>query len=170
VSVPILCIRFFVFDPGLTRLGCFHNYFDIVNKNYQYTLLPAKSRRVITITIQRGTTRVELLHRRDIPNYRIKIQPNKNNVGVMDSLQPLRSLFSQDQWKDLIKKLFHNQAAEFDDLIDELESVQSWQQALKKVDQEFKKHHIDLYDRYAVVFRNILYARYFPDDSRIKIK
>ena len=88
----------------------------------------------------------------------------------MDSLQPLRSLFSQDQWKDLIKKLFHNQAAEFDDLIDELESVQSWQQALKKVDQEFKKHHIDLYDRYAVVFRNILYARYFPDDSRIKIK
>ena len=88
----------------------------------------------------------------------------------MDSLQPLRSLFSLDRRQDLIKKLFHNQAAEFDKLIDELESVQSWQQALKKVDQEFKKHHIDLHDRNAVVFTNILYVRYFPDDSQIKIK
>ncbi len=88
----------------------------------------------------------------------------------MHRLQPLRSLFTQNRRQDLIKKLFHNQETEFDKLIDELESVQNWQQALKKVDQEFKKHQINLHDRNAVLFTNILYVRYFPDDSRIKIK
>lgn len=113
---------------------------------------------------------VELLHRRDLLNYRIKIQPNKNSINVIDRLPPLRPLFTQDRRQDLIKKLFHNQEAEFDKLINELESVQNWQQALKNIDQEFKKLHINLHDRNAALFTNILYVRYFPDDSQIKIK
>lgn len=113
---------------------------------------------------------VELLHRRDYTNYRIKTQPSKNSVKVTDKLQSLRSLFTKDRRQDLIKKLFHNKETEFDQLIDELESVPNWQQALKKVDHEFKKHNINLHDRNAALFTNILYARYFPEDNHIKIK
>ncbi len=113
---------------------------------------------------------VELSHRKDIPNFTIKIHPPKNGEKATKKLQPLRSLFTPNKRKELIKKLYHKNEAEFDNLINELESVHDWQQALKKVDQHFKKFNINLHDRNAVTFTDILYSRYFPEESQIKIK
>lgn len=113
---------------------------------------------------------VELSYRRDIPNYKVTIHASKKEATVANKLLPLRLLFTPDKRRTLIKKLFHNDETEFDNLIDELEPVQEWQQALKKVDHEFKKSNINLHDRNAAMFTDILYARYFPDDNQIKIK
>ena len=112
----------------------------------------------------------KILHLRDTPNYTIKVQSYNDDKNENQKLQPLRSLFTPKKQQKLIKKLFHKNEAEFDNLIDELEPVQDWPQALKKVDQKFKKYNTNLHDRNAVIFTDILYSRYFPDDKQIKIK
>ena len=112
---------------------------------------------------------VELRSRRVDGGYNKIIDLNKKSNPPQQKLLPLKSLIDPHRRKELIKKLFKNNESEFEELVHELEPIQEWQEALQKVEQELKHRNIHLQERKAVLFTNILYHRYFPEDDQIKI-
>lgn len=106
---------------------------------------------------------VEILHRRAESYYNKTIKIKNNGAKIQQNLLPLNSLFNQKQKKAIIKKIFGNNHAEFEQFVQKLESIKDWTAALKWVEQELNKREIYLHNPAAVLFTNILFSRYFPE-------
>lgn len=108
---------------------------------------------------------VELLHRHNFNSYNKKIKINNKVDKPGRQLSSLKSLIQPRQKKEIIKKIFGNNEKEYQNLIDELEPIKNWTEALKRVERELNKRNIYLHEPDAILFTNILYFRYFPEDD-----
>lgn len=113
---------------------------------------------------------VELLHNRRDFSYNKTITLHRKEDRILKSLPSLKSIITPKQKKQIIKKIFNNDEKEFNNLIEELESVTNWADALTKIETEFSKRDIYLHGPHAVLFTDILYARYFSQDDQIQNK
>ena len=78
-------------------------------------------------------------------------------------------MIKPNQRNEIIRTIFKANRNEFDRLIDELETVQDWRTALKKVEEKCRKYGFYLYDREVLLFTDILYNRYFPEEDQVQI-
>lgn len=108
---------------------------------------------------------VELLHRHNYHGYNKKIKINNKVEKLEKQLSSLKSLIQPKQKKEIIKKIFGNSEQEYQNLIDELEPVKNWTEALKRVERALNKRNISLHEADAIFFTNILYFRYFPEED-----
>jgi len=108
---------------------------------------------------------VELPHRHNYHSYNKKIKINNKVDKPEKRLSSLKSFIKPSQKKEIIKKIFGNNEQEYQNLIDELEPVKNWTEALKRVERELNKRNIYLHEPDAILFTNILYFRYFPDED-----
>lgn len=109
---------------------------------------------------------VELLSRYKYQGYNKEIKINNKADKLEKQLSSLRSLIQPKQKKEIIKKIFGNSEQEYQNLIDELEPVKNWTEALKRVERALNKRNIPLHEADAIFFTNILYFRYFPDENK----
>jgi hypothetical protein len=109
---------------------------------------------------------VELPHRYEYYSYDKKIKSNKKVDKPEKQLSSLKSLIQSRQKKEIVKKIFGNNEKEFEKLIDELEPIKNWTDAFKRVERELNKRNIYLHEPDAILFTNILYFRYFPDEDQ----
>ena len=108
---------------------------------------------------------VEPLHRHKYQGDKKEIKINNKADKVEKQLSSLKSLIQPRQKKEIIKRIFGNNDQAYQNLIDELESVKNWTEALKRVEKELNKRNISLHEADAILFTNILYFRYFPEDN-----
>jgi seryl-tRNA synthetase len=106
---------------------------------------------------------VKILHRHSEADYNKTIKIKTDGTKIQKNLLPLNSLINQKQKKVIIKKIFGNSHAEFEQFVQELEAITEWTAALKRVEAELNKREISLHNPHAVLFTNILFARYFPE-------
>lgn len=120
------------------------------------------------VEIHQGETSMfEIFHRyKDCgPNRIITIHNSGTKKNV--KLPPLKSLITAKQRREIIKKLFEGNEAEFESLINELESVTEWRAALERTEKALNKREIYLHDPEAILLTDILYSRYFPENEPI---
>jgi len=110
---------------------------------------------------------VKILHRHSEAYYNKTIKIKNNGTKIQKNLLPLNSLFDQKQRKAIIKKLFRNNHAEFEQFVQELEAIKDWPEALKRVEGELSKREISLHNPDAVLFTDILFSRYFPEAGSV---
>lgn len=108
---------------------------------------------------------VKILHRHSESYYNKTIKIKNHGVNIQKNLPPLNSLFNQKQQKTITKKIFRNNHAEFEQFVQELETIKDWTEALKRVEAELSRREIYLHNPAAVLFTNILFSRYFPEDG-----
>ena len=113
---------------------------------------------------------VELLHNRRDFSYNKIITLHRKEDRILKSLPSLKSIITTKQRKQIIKKIFNSNEREFNSFIEELEAIPNWPDALTKVQSEFGKRDIYLHGPHAVLFTDILYARYFSQDNQIQNK
>jgi len=63
----------------------------------------------------------------------------------------------------IIKKVFAGNTDDYDYFIEQLEKIDSWEDAYKYIDNEFSKRNININDnRLAVAFTDIVFKKYYP--------
>lgn len=66
-----------------------------------------------------------------------------------------------------IKKLFDKNDEAFWNLINILERTKTWREALRLIETELGERHVDVYCQQAILFTNLIYRRYFPEDEEV---
>jgi hypothetical protein len=99
------------------------------------------------------------------------IQPLEkyNDAKTMRKLDPLESLLNPRTIKLINSKVFKGNESEFKQFIRDLESYRSWQESLKKIEDELSRRRVKQNDQGAVMLTNIVYRRYYPHDEGVKI-
>ncbi|MFZ5515000.1 MAG: hypothetical protein ACOY90_00070 [Candidatus Zhuqueibacterota bacterium] len=95
------------------------------------------------------------------------IRLNSANDRKKVPLAPIKLCISNQQKKKIIKSLFGNNEKEYEDCIAELQGISEWKNALAQVEKTLARRNIELHAPAAVVFTDILYARYFPEKEPI---
>lgn len=96
-----------------------------------------------------------------------KIKIKKPDTGLNGNLRPVQHLVDLKMKKNFVKKFFQNNVLEFENFIQSLEAVRTWPEALTKVNKEFENRQVDRHSREAVLFTDMLYKRYYPDDNQV---
>jgi hypothetical protein len=79
-------------------------------------------------------------------------------------LPSMMEMISPEQQKRFVKKLFGGEAASYDRLLAQLDSISSWKEAHRFLADYFQQHGINPYHDEAVRFSDLVYRRYFPQD------
>jgi len=97
--------------------------------------------------------------------------PDKINDQVISTRQlvSLDSLLNPRTTKLINSKVFKGNEAEFKKFIQDLESFRSWQDSLKKIEDELNRRKVKYNDQGAVMLTNVVYRRYFPNDDGVII-
>lgn len=96
-----------------------------------------------------------------------KIRIKKLDADSNRNLIPVRHLLNLKEKKEFVKKLFQNNPSEFENFIQSLENIKNWREAMKRVIKEFDNRQIDRHSHAAVLFTDMLYKRYYPDDDQV---
>ncbi len=80
------------------------------------------------------------------------------------NLSSLQSMIGPEQRNEFIKKMFKGNESSYNALIQDLEIIDSWGDALKRVEVECDRQKLYLHDQKVISFTDILYRRYYPEE------
>ena len=82
-------------------------------------------------------------------------------------LEDLHGMIKGRIRKKIIKKLFKKKEDEFVSFVDQLNSLSTWKDASRVIDDEFYERGINPYSKEAIAFSDIIYTRFFPKDKYV---
>lgn len=82
-------------------------------------------------------------------------------------LDDLNSIIGRRSKRRFVKKLFKKKEKEYNDFVDRINSIQSWKDASKLIDEEFYNREINPYSKEAIAISDIIYLRFFPKDKYV---
>ncbi|MCI0516026.1 hypothetical protein L0128_22675 [candidate division KSB1 bacterium] len=112
---------------------------------------------------------VLLRYRREIRDYDVQTTTGAKKPKNFKTLPALNSLFRPEKRKVIIKKVFQEDETAFEKILDELDLISNWQEALQRLEDIFIEREIYVYDKVAMILSDIVYHRYYPDDQEIKL-
>jgi len=95
---------------------------------------------------------------------------NRQNLESKKVLPPIDSFLNDQQRSLVIRKIFKNRKGDYLDFLKELEFMNSWNEALNKLDSEMNNRKIYSGSHAAVLLSNIVYRHYYPNDVNIVIE
>jgi len=81
-------------------------------------------------------------------------------------IRDLEGLFSEDDRKRVVRKVFHKDEGQFRSAVASLNAMQSWKQASVFIDEIFIANGVDPYCAEAVRFSDLAYQHFFPASTK----
>ncbi len=88
-------------------------------------------------------------------------------ISSDNPLEDLNELITGRLRRKTIKKLFKKKEDEFLDFIGRLNSLATWKDASRVIDDEFYERGINPYSKEAIAFSDVIYIRFFPKDKYV---
>lgn len=107
--------------------------------------------------------------------HQIKTQVQENLQQVVDkpkedkseiNLEPIENFIDEEDRKKIIKKIFKKNEQDYLDAISEINKMTSWKDASKYIDEIYILNEVDLYSPEAIIFTDIAYKRFYPDNKK----
>jgi hypothetical protein len=83
----------------------------------------------------------------------------------VEKLPSVTEMISPEQERRFLKKLFSGDAAGYRQMLAQLEVFSNWAEAHHFLEDYFQRHGINPYNDEAVRFSDLVYRRYFPEDT-----
>ncbi len=85
--------------------------------------------------------------------------------GLESKPSGLKNLIDERTEKVFIKKLFEGDATSYEKLLEKLDEAESWRVAKILIDNELFKRDVDPFSREAIKLVDLIYSRYYPEES-----
>lgn len=99
----------------------------------------------------------------DDQNFATDLSPR--NSRSVEKLPSVTEMISPEQQKRFVRKLFGGNDAGYHQLLVQLEAASNWAEARRLLEDYFQQHAINPYRDEAVTFSDLIYRRYFPQDT-----
>lgn len=89
-----------------------------------------------------------------------------NESNLDEERKKIRRLFKKDEIEAINKKVFKFNRQEMFDTFDELEKMETWDEATEHLKMLFMKNNVDMYDSKVILFVNVLEGYFNNKESR----
>ena len=101
----------------------------------------------------------------DDQNFRIDFSASP--VRRADELPSVAGMISPEQQKRFLKKVFGGDGTGYRQLLAQIDTISTWAEAHRYLEDYFQQHGINPYHDEAVRFSDAVYRRYFPQDNYV---
>ena len=108
-----------------------------------------------------------MLQRKTEDDQNFTIDFSANPGHRREEFPSVTDMISPEQQKRFLKKLFGGDASGYRDLLAHIDTISTWPEAHRHLEDYFQQHGINPYHDAAVCFSDAVYRRYFPQDNYV---